>query len=193
MSKRKDVIFVRINGRVVPIKRREAAIGAAEVGAAGAVSYGSGRAAAKLLKKSNEFYRSSALQRGFSKAGTSSVHAGLRTAAAKNFIRGRKFAFRSKWTLLGGAALSGLLAGAAADRVAPKADPEKKALFATAAPILAGLVFNKSTKLARIALRAPFRESVKGAFAAYSKRGQEKTRRLANFLAKRPKQMKLDF
>jgi len=191
MTTRKDVTFIRVNGRIIPIRRKDAGIGAAEVAASAAVAAGSGHAAAKMLSKSHRFFRSSSRYRAFSKINTLPVHAAMRTVAAKHFVKGLRFAARSKWTILAGVAVSAALAGAASDRLAPKADAHKKALFSIAAPVIAVLAFNRRTALAHVALRSPLKDSIKNAFAAYAARGRTRTREAVNLFRKN-KQLKLD-
>lgn len=190
----KDVVFIRKNGRIIPIrKRKDDAQNVATLGAAAAISYGSGKQAVLNLSKSRFSYSKAAHFKGVKEL----VRPGpmkdfFRTTSATFKVLGKKFAYRSQAFAIGGAVISSALAaravyGLAKDRIT---DEKASALSTAGAGIVAGIGLGMLAK--KVGITVPIRSSdLKGAFKAtseifkkYSSEGARKSAEVYNKIMK---------
>lgn len=189
-----DIVFRRINGRIVPIKKKGAQsdplkklsnlkrrkvtkddVKSASVkGIFGAgLSAGSISYASKILKKSNKAFRESATTRAASKlvVGTGgNVKNKLIRESAKSFIKGKSLSFKSKAVLAVGTGAASVLFGSAATDITPFEDigDEVGNIFGAATVAGASLFFGRKFKIKGA-------RSVQDVFSGYAKRGQAMT------------------
>jgi hypothetical protein len=130
-EKMSDVVFRRINGRIVPIKVKKVAKGSAELAGGAAVGVGTGIAAAKLVKKSSELTKQSRVKYRvasqmfdhftgqmnlFDKPDIHKAQQTMKTATKIRYAGMKAFKLRNN-LLLGGAAVSGVLIASGFKRI----------------------------------------------------------------------------
>lgn len=115
---KEDVKFVRIRGRIVPIKKStidKKIVGSAQVAGGLAVSAASGAYAAKLFKQSYSAYKFSAHMRGLSKVFKSQRNASMYASAIKDAsklkVSGKGLALRAFGIASLGSTIGSTLAG----------------------------------------------------------------------------------
>jgi len=199
-EKRKDVVFRRIRGRIVPIRRKKGSEdlkAAAKFGLVGATAFGSASLASKQLKRSNIFFNKSALLRGTRTLSTpgSSTSRKLAASAGKAARFGGKSLGKAKLLTFGGALLSSIFAvSATGDILETRFSEGTKEAAQTAASIAAGLgtvaLFGKKAGLR--GFRSSIRESIKSGstdeqigvlFGRFAQGGRLKTRKLIEKMA----------
>jgi hypothetical protein len=186
-----DLVFRRINGRIIPIKRSSLKIKKTDIEGAGAavggtaVSIASGVYAAKAIRKANFFFGRSASLRGASHL------AGIGSATRSGLIRGASVAKIAAKTLTRrgfGALLLGTTAGGiaaswgTANLLKNRMSDEKKlAVAGTVASIASGIgfaAFGRMTKIGTLAKLVKVtnpKSTVSDAFSIYSREGAKKT------------------
>jgi hypothetical protein len=181
-----DTKFIRKNGRIIPIRTKENATGAAMIASGTALSVASGILSGKELKKAEAAFGRSANLRGASKLvmGKSSINSTynkiIRDSASFK-IAGKKFSKRSSAILFAGTTIGGIVGSIGANRLLSesKKDKDGRALKVEAVGLvtgLAGLVpFGKAAKLKSVLRLAKSKTPVKEAFKAWSTQGARKT------------------
>lgn len=149
-----EVKFIRVNGRIVPIKKKKDANNkkAAAKGAASAVVLaGSAKASSDMVKKSRPNFVKSAQLRGASKlAGKGTkLRNKLIRKAAESKIKGLRFQSRAGIVLGLGTAISSIFASSAgADIFDDNKSGDEITAFATSAiPFIGALAFRKLAKV----------------------------------------------
>jgi len=202
-EKRRDVIFRRIRGRIVPIRRKnEDAKAALKLGAAGIIGSLAASFSSKQLKQSTKIFNKAALIRGARKLSQPGSQTS-RMLAKKAVLTSRKAAFKigkSKFGIFGGAlAASIFTTSAVGDFLKPRVSEETKEAFQTISSIGAALgtvaLFGRKAKLRgfKSSLKASVisgspDEQVGILFGKFSTTGRSKTARLIQkFIAARAK------
>lgn len=186
-----DLVFRRINGRIIPIKRKDLSLsgdhkkGVAITAGGGAVAIASGFAAAKIVRKATFSYRRSASLRGASLLAMkgSAKRSSLITAAAAAKVVGKKLSNRGFGLLLAGTTIgAGLASYGVSKALGNKSSKERKvAIGGTVASVVAGLgiaSFGRMTKmsaLSRFVKVTNPKQTINKAFDIYSKEGAKKT------------------
>lgn len=181
----REVRFIRINGRVVPIKKRKID-GVAALGGAAAISTGAGIYAAESVKKSNFAYARSANLRGASKLVISKkapAYMKLVRDSAEFRIAGKKLARHGFGALAFGVSTASALATLGVHKLSNKNTPEETKMAKSAAIsgliTAAGLgVFGRKAKLGslvKMARKANAKKPVSELFGLWSNQGVKRT------------------
>lgn len=185
MPRSSEVTFVRINGRVIPIKKRKLQAASA-FGAAAILTTGGGLVAADMVKKANFAYGKSANLRGasklvFSKAAPKYMSLIRESAALR--IQGKAFARKGFGALAFGTATAAALASLGIKKLASKKDSDEEVMTkaATASAVAAGIglaIFGRKTKLTglvKLAKRSNPNKPVSELFGMWSRHGRKRT------------------
>lgn len=186
-----DLVFRRINGRIIPIKRSSLKIkkddykGASQIGAGAAISAASGIYAAKAIRKANFFYGRSANLRGASKLAQagSRIRSSLIKQSAISKLAGKAFAKKGFGALLAGTTLAAGLATVGTSKLLKNrtSDEKKLATAGLVGSVASGVgfaMFGRRTKissLAKLIKVANPKATVSSAFSMYSSQGAKKT------------------
>jgi len=144
MNKESDVRFVRIRGRIVPIRKKQAT-GAAQVAAGAAISSAAAVKAASMVKTSWKAYGRSANIRGgialMKGRVPSSVVAGQYKDAARFAVTGKSLARRGFGLLSVGLAIGGGIASVGASKFAQNEDAKQTLSDIASGVVVSGLAF----------------------------------------------------
>lgn len=197
-----DVVFRRIHGHIVPIKKKgndikdkiqsSDKLSSASLGAGVAVSAGSGYAASSFFKKAYKAYNQAAHHRGYSKLFRSVDEMGAYSAAVKNAARlktiGKILSLRGAKIAVAGATVGASLAAVGAYGLLKNRTDEKTSAsisvgvgFASSALGLA--VLARRAKVGHIAMafkNANPNSRMSEMFYSWSATGQAKTNKLVN-------------
>ena len=182
---REEVRFVRINGRVVPIRKRKAE-GITALGTGAMISAGAALKSADIVKEAHQFYGRSANLRGASKLvfskGSPTYRELIRNAAVTR-IAGKRLARKGFGTLALGLGLGSALVTLGIKKLSPKNQTEEetmaKAATATGLVTAGALgIFGRKANLdglVKIARKAKGKKAVDELFGLWSKNGIRKT------------------
>jgi hypothetical protein len=186
-----DLVFRRINGRIIPIKRKDLSVtkdqkkGIAITAGGGAVAMASGFAAAKIVRKATFSFRRSASLRGASLLAMkgSAKRASLITASAAAKVIGKRLSNKGFGLLLIGSSLgAGIASYGVSKALGDNVSKERKiAAAGTIGSIVAGLGIASFGKIAKMSSLSRFmkvtnpKQTVGDAFDMYSREGAKKT------------------
>lgn len=186
-----DLVFRRINGRIIPIKKSSLKIkkddykGASQIGAGAAISAASGIYAAKAIRKANFFFGRSANLRGISTLASkgSVTRTNLIRQSAVSKIAAKGFARKGFGALLIGTTVAAGLASIGTARILNKRTSEDKKIGAVgiAGSVVSGIgfaYFGKKVKLGQIAKLVKVanpKKTVSEAFSIYSSQGMKRS------------------
>lgn len=207
MSER--VIFRRVNGRIIPIRRDTDKEAVAKLAGSVGISVAGAAVSSNFLKKSNQAFKKSAFQRGarrLGKVGTSTSKRITEQVVKSNKLA-RRGLFKSKSVLFASAIASSVLAGSASgEALGGRVNEETKDAFSTGVSVIAGLgtvaLFGKRAKLRgfgksiRESLKSgSFDEQVGVLFGKFRTEGQQKSIKAIKKIARtrRRKKGQLDF
>ena len=184
-----DVKFVRIRGRIVPIrKKQDDAKGVAMIATGAATSIASGLYAGKQIQKANFAFARSANLRGAAKlvfSKKSPNYGGLIKQSAAFKMAGRSLTRKSSAALFIGTSIGGVLASVGANRIFNDKNRDKKSLKVESIGLAVGalglLPFGKMGKisgLVRSSIKS--KSAVKDIFSAWSKSGAAKSSSTVN-------------
>lgn len=184
MKKDSDVRFVRIRGRIVPIRKKQAT-GAAEIAAGSAISAAAAAKAASMVKTSWKAYGRSANIRGGIKLMKGrvpgSVVAGQYRDAARFALAGKSLARKGFGLLSTGLLIGGGLASVGASKFSENSDTKQVLSDIASGVVVSGLglaLFKKRVGIKKVAgvLGKAGDFSTKDALRSFSKVGSAKTR-----------------
>jgi hypothetical protein len=186
------VKFVRIKGRIVPIKEKDTrAKGYAQLAAGAGISVASGVHAGKILRKATGAFSHSAKVRGASKlvmGKKSTTYLKLIKEAATYKTLGKSLTKKSSAALFIGTTVGGVLGSIGANNILKKGHSDERALKVEAIGVGIGTIgllpFGKAAKLSKLGRFIGKKTSVKDAFNAYKASGMRKTSDTINKFSK---------
>lgn len=179
-----DVIFRKINGRIVPIRKKDGSnptVGAGKIAAGTAIGYLGAKSATKDLKKSFSLFRKSAQITGLSKlagAGSATRSKFIKNAAKFKLggIRAAKIS-KTKFGLALG--VSSLVIGSGVTDLFPSANEYKDEIGGAVGSAAGAVIAYKTGK--KFGLKA---KNISDLFAGFSRTGRAKSSKKVRDIAK---------